>query len=427
VTLNTTAGFYGWKLLGVFWLMVFINLGVPVYGASVINAVMAGALHLDRQTLGLVFSVYMIMSGLPGPLVAFSVNRLGVRWTLIIGSALVTAGAVMMATVVTTGLQAAIGFGVLVGTGVATGAALASQAGVARWFVRRRALALSIMYSAGAIGGFVAPPLLNGVINGANGDWRMAWWVVAGLSVCAAVIAAAFVKEHPSDLGQVPDGPPGTGAARARPTPPFITGEQWTYREALMTPAYWLMVLSLVGGSCGYTLYLAHGVVHLGDLGHSRADGAWAVSILAVTGLGAKAIVALLGDRIDPKYLWAVFTAFFAAGLYLVIDARSEWQVVAFATCLGIGFGGGVVCLMAVLSNYYGVKVFASLAGLAVAIQTVSSAVVPYIAGRLYDTGHGYSGTFLTFSAWCLVGAIVLFALPPPARGLRRVAAVEMP
>ena len=118
--------------------MVVLNLGFPVYGSAVINAAMAGALHFDRKTLGLVFSVYMIMSGLPGPLVAISVNRFGVRRTLVIGSAFVIAGAVLMATVVSTGLQAALAFGVLVGTGVATGAALASQAGVAKWFVRRQ-------------------------------------------------------------------------------------------------------------------------------------------------------------------------------------------------------------------------------------------------------------------------------------------------
>ena len=140
-----------------------------------------------------------------------------------------------------------------------------------------------------------------------------------------------------------------------------------------------------------------------------------------------RAIVALLGDRIDPRYLWAVFTAFFAVGLYLVIDARSELQLIAFAICLGIGFGGGVVCLMAVLINYYGVKVFASLAGLAVAIQTVSSAFAPYIAGRLYDSGHGYDGSFMTFAAWCLVGAVVLFLVSPPTRGTRAVAVAETP
>ena len=53
---------------------------------------MAAELGFDRQALGTMVAVYLAMSGLPGPLVAASVNRLGVRWTLVIGSAFVIAG-----------------------------------------------------------------------------------------------------------------------------------------------------------------------------------------------------------------------------------------------------------------------------------------------------------------------------------------------
>jgi MFS family permease len=114
---------------------------------------------------------------------------------------------------------------------------------------------------------------------------------------------------------------------------------------------------------------------------------------------------------------------FFAAGLYLVIDARSTGQVLAFATCLGIGFGGGVVCMMAVLSNYYGIKAFPVLAGVAVAVNTLLSVFAPIIAGRIYDSGHGYGGSFLTCSAWCVLGALVLFMVRPPARRVASLAA----
>ena len=34
-------GFYGWKLLAVFWIVTFINLGFPAYGQTVINSLMA--------------------------------------------------------------------------------------------------------------------------------------------------------------------------------------------------------------------------------------------------------------------------------------------------------------------------------------------------------------------------------------------------
>lgn len=68
-------------MLAALWGVMFLNLGFPAYGPAVINAAMAKSLGLHREMLGNMFSVYMIMSGLPGPLVAVSVNRFGVRKT----------------------------------------------------------------------------------------------------------------------------------------------------------------------------------------------------------------------------------------------------------------------------------------------------------------------------------------------------------
>jgi len=142
--------------------------------------------------------------------------------------------------------------------------------------------------------------------------------------------------------------------------------------------------------------------------------GAWAVSTMTIATLLAKVIIATIGDRYDPRNLWAVFLAIFGVGLVLIVHAYSLTQVLVFATCLGIGFGGGLVCLMAVLSNYYGTRAFASLAGLAVAINTTLSAIAPKVAGRLYDHGVPYAGTFYFLASWCFVGAVVLYLLRPP-------------
>jgi MFS family permease len=418
----TKPRFYGWTLLAAFWGVVFLNLGFPAYGPAVINAAMAGALGLHRETLGNMFSVYMIMSGLPGPLVAMSVNHFGVRKTLILGSAFIIVGAVLMATVVTSGLGGVLCFGLLVGTGVATGASIASQAGLARWFVRRRSLALAVLYSAGAIGGFVAAPLLNTLIE-ATGTWRAGWWLLACLSTVAAVLALKFVRERPEDMHQVADGwsAPSSdgGPSNAEPPPDtrpaFVSRREWTYAAAVRNPSYWLLLISMLGCSGGYTLFLAHGVVHLKDLGHATGIGAWAVSIMTVSGLVGKAILAALGDRLDPRYIFALFMAVFAVGLVVIVDARSLWQVFLFAACLGVGFGGGIVCLMAILSNYYGTRAFASLAGLAIAINTTLSAIAPKVAGRLFDQGVGYGVTFYFLAAWCFVAAVALFFAKRPS------------
>jgi cyanate permease len=202
----------------------------------------------------------------------------------------------------------------------------------------------------------------------------------------------------------------------------FRTAENWSYREALASPAYWIMVFALLGVSCGYTLYLAHGFVHLRDLGHSPSEAWEAISLLAVSGLAAKLVIALCGDRIDPRYLWALFQISFGVGLIVVVNARGHASVLVFASCLGVGFGGGLVCLMAALSNYFGTRAFASLAGLAVAINTTLSAVTPYIAGWRHDAGYGYGGSFYFLALWCLIGGAMLIVLRMPSRGSKPTA-----
>jgi MFS family permease len=413
----SASGFYGWKLLATFWVVMFIIIGFPAYGSPVINAVMLTDLHLDRRTVGSVYSIYMLMAGLPGPLVALSVNRFGVRTTLLAGGMLVIAGALLMALVTHTGAQAILGAGVLVGTGVVTGSAIGSQACLARWFVRRRALVLSILYSGGAIGGLVAAPLLNRVIGAAGGNWRAGWWLIAVLAALVAVLVGFVVRERPADIGQFPDGEaPGSDADAHRRRPPaWVTASEWRPRAALGTWSYWVLLLSFTGGSAGYTLFLGQGILHLQDLGHTREAGAMAVGILSAAGLIAKLIIAVVGDRLDPRYLWGVFTLIFGLGLVLVVDARSTAMLVTFAICIGIGFGGGMVCMMAVLSNYYGVPAFATLSGVAIALNTTLSATTPFVAGWLYDRGLGYASSFYATAAWCFIAGLVLLLMRRPS------------
>jgi MFS family permease len=97
-------GFYGWKLLSVFWLILFTNFSFPLYGASVINTYMAADLHLDRAALGVAYGLFQWMVGLPAPLIAICINKRGVRFTMALGCLTVIAGALLMAFFVRTGL-----------------------------------------------------------------------------------------------------------------------------------------------------------------------------------------------------------------------------------------------------------------------------------------------------------------------------------
>jgi len=410
--------FYGWKLLAAFWVILFINLAFPAYGSSVINAYMVNDLSLDRRTLGLMVSVYMMMSGLPGPFVAMYVNRFGVRQTLMVGSGILMLGALGMATFVNTGTEAVIVFGFIVGLGVMSGGALAAQTGTAFWFVRRRALAISLILSAGGIGGFIAARTLNRLIVAFDGNWRAGWWLIASMALISVIVAALFVKEKPQDLGQLPDGGAfdGDKAAHKKSTRVHITDEEWTFGEVLRSPVLWLLLFCSLGMSGGFTQAMAHAVVHLQDLGNTTDIAAKSFSILVVSTLIGKLMLGIFGDRIDPRYLWAIAVGVFGIGLLVLIDATTTTKLYIYAICIGAGFGGGLVCMMTVMSNYFGSKAYASVIGITLAVQTTIGASASFIAGDLYERQGSYTIAFIGTAILCFAGSLLLIVIRPPKR-----------
>jgi MFS family permease len=381
---------------------------------------MAEALGLDRTMLGVPYSVLMLVSGLPAPLVALLVVRKGIRFALIAGTLMLLVAGLFMALFANTFWTAVIGGGVLAGIGVVTGGALPVQTSTMRWFVRRRAMAFAIILSAGGIGGVFAPPLLNYAIR-SSGDWRTGWWIIAGLSVVAALIAFLFARDQPADLGQHPDGidPASAAAVSAdakRVRKVHQTDEPWTPREAVRSPTLWLLLACTCGMSMGYTWFLSHGIAHLQDLGHSKDVAAVTASSMAATTLLGKFAVGLLGDRVEPRFLFAASVALFGFGILLVANARDPIALYSFGLCLGVGWGGALTCLMTILANYYGSQAYPAAVGVTLAVQPPVSAISPALSGYLYDAYGSYAPTLYTLAALCFVSAILLTRARPPVR-----------
>ena len=168
-------------------------------------------------------------------------------------------------------------------------------------------------------------PLINHVIVSAGGNWRAGWWLAAIVASGAALLAFLFVRERPADLGQHPDGIVPQAAQShaatsggARSLRSFISTEEWTRSEVLRMRAFWLLLAAACGVNMGYTLYFAVGLVHLQDLGHPKGVGAWTLSIFGISTLLGKLALGALGDRYDPRYVWAATAAAFGVGLILM-------------------------------------------------------------------------------------------------------------
>lgn len=413
--------FYGWKLLFVFWLIIVLNFAFPTFATSVVNTYMAKAMRLNRKELGLAFSVFSLMAGLPAPLVAKSIDKLGLRFTLFIGTLLTSCGAFLMASFVKTTPEAVVVFGIVVGAGVALAGTLGPQVGAARWFHRQRALAMSLLLTASGIGGFIAVPTLNAIIA-RFGTWRAAWWCMAFMSLVAAVVAAFFVKDSPAQMGQLPDGdaaPHASGSAlpSRRRGAVYKTDEDWTLREALASRTLWLLVLTYLGFFMGFFIYIAHGVSHLEGLGYAPGAAAKSISIILISSMIGQFAVAALGDRVEPRYISAVAVCLYGAGTLLSIRASGPGGIYLYAILMGTGFAAAFTCLATILSNYYGLKAYPAVLGVTMPMGTILGAVGPVTAGYFFDKYGTYSGVFEAVAALCFASAILyLLAVPPVKR-----------
>ena len=415
------AKFYGWKLLAVLWLILVMNLSFPLYGGSVINAYMASDLHFDRSTLGAAFGVFQWMIGLPGPLVALCVNKKGVRFTLRAGAFVSLVGALLMARFIHTGWQFEVVFGFIVGAGAITAGPLPAQSSIVRWFDRRRALAISLLLTGPAVGGFVAPLVLDRLIAHYQGNWRAGWWLIAGLNVTAILLASLFVKERPSDLGQFPDGEsspviPSRADRSEVKRGVYRTVEEWRFADVLRTPTWWLMLLASLGFSAGYTVFLAHGVVHLRDLGHTPAEAAFSYSVMLFASLLGTLLVAVVGDRVEPRFLWAVASGAYGVGMLLALKATGPAGLYVYAIFLGIGFGMAYPTMMTLPGNYYGAKVYPLAVAVLLAVATTAGAIGAFWAGYSYDHLGTYSHAFYWVAIACFLGAVLAPFMTPPAR-----------
>jgi MFS family permease len=414
--------FYGWKLLVVFWVIIVLNFCFPTFGTSVVNTYMAKAMHLNRTQLGFAFTVFSLMAGLPGPLVARSINRFGIRPTLVAGTLLASLGAFLMATRVDTVGKAIVVFGFIVGSGVALAGTIGPQVGVARWFHRKRGRAMSLVLTASGIGGFLAVPALNRVIARDGGDWRAAWWLMSCMSLVAALIAAVFVRDSPAEMGQLPDGDSTAMAAEIpgdRVATPshgvYKTTEDWTLGEAFRTPTLWLLIATYLGFFMGFFIYIAHGVLHLEGLGYSPRKAAESISIVLISSMIGQTTVALIGDRVEPRRISAVAVCLYGAGTILAIHAVTPAIMYSYAILMGTGFSMAFTCMATILSNYYGPKVYPALLGITTPLGTMLGAIGPVMAGAFYDHFHTYRQVFLLIGVICFASAVLYLLATPPA------------
>ena len=405
-------------MVTVFFCIYFLNAGFAFYGGSVINAFMSQSIGLDRSQLGLGFAALIFCMGLSGPLSGTLIDRIGVRNTLLLGGALTTSGALLMALVASKFWHYMVFFGLIIGIGAPLGGMYPVQAGVTFWFARHKALALSIVLCATGIGALIATPAVNWVIQSLGGDWNKAWLLVAAACALAMLASALGVIDRPEDLGQLPDGIEAEASRdgrTARQIPRvYQSSDPWTASQAIRTRAFWYLVLAGIALSAPYNLGIAHSVVHFKDMGMSNELASAAVGSVVMWSIVGRLAGGVLADRIDARLPCCVGLLLVAVATLIISRADTPVDVHLYTLFMGVGFGISYVCVVTILGNYFGANAFSKVIGLLGAFASLSGGIAPYIGGRVYDAMGSYTWAFSGLTFLTMTGALMVLSVRPP-------------
>jgi MFS family permease len=351
--------------------------------------------------------------GASSKLPAILIRKIGVRGTIVAGSAVMVAGFACLAA--SPGLTVYLVGTALLGVGYQM-MALIPGTHVLSMLFKKRALPFGIYFTIGSLGGVVGPWMAVEGMQMAQGGWRPYWWAQAVASVVIGALCAALVGGRAwLEAAAVETDKAVAEDIKASPvnTKVYRTAVDWTVKEAVRTPQFWVILAAYFAHLLGGVTAVSLAPSHLGELGVASAVAITAISLESLMQVVARMGGGLLGDRVDPRWLLAGAQGMMAIGLLALTHATTWPLMMLFAVGVGLGFGMTVLAVSILLLNYYGRKNNLEIFSLVCLVGAVS-ALGPVIGGMMRDRLGGFAPTFQLFAAViALIFVAACFMRPP--------------
>ncbi|MPM64496.1 hypothetical protein SDC9_111383 [bioreactor metagenome] len=173
-------------------------------------------------------------------------------------------------------------------------------------------------------------------------------------------------------------------------TPPSAVG--LTRKEALRTPAFYLMVFAFMGNSFIGMSMSAHANACLTDIGYPKNTVALVMSLIMAIMIGGKILLGIAFDRLGSvrsAFLVGSSVALSALALrFAVLSPIMPW---VYAVCFGFGFSTLTVPLPYFSSENFGMREYAPIYSLSMVFANLASAAAQPFAGWVRDVTGSYN------------------------------------
>ena len=405
--------FHGWWMVGASSGMQFVQGTLLLQSFGAYFAVLRDDRGWSKTELSGAAAMHQLEAAILGPLLGWFLDRFGPQWVIRIGVLIFGAGFMLLSRIDTL-LQFYVAFIV-----TAIGASLCGffplNVAVIHWFEKKRARALASMQIGMAAGGLCVPLIA----------WALATWgwrataFYSGILVIALCLPLSFViRRRPEDMGLKMDGAlsilPDLNSENKKE--PEEKTRDFTAREALRTPAFWLISLGH-----GFALFVVmgintHAITHMKEgLGYTIEAAAFAIMLQTVAQLCGVGIGAWVGDRYDKRRLSALCMLGHMLGLLCLTYATSTAMIVAYAVLHGVAWGFRGPMMQALRADYFGRSAIGMILGLSFMIMVIGQVGGPMIAGIMADMTGNYRAGFTTLALLAGLGSIFFLLAKRPA------------
>jgi MFS family permease len=284
---------------------------------------------------------------------------------------------------------------------------------VSKWFVARRAQAMSGVSVIQQLGLASMPLIAYGAMGGA--DWR-AGWVAIGIVVLVVGVLPAMLLlvRQPEDIGLTPDPVRVEKSGKAAP-PVALREPEFTRAQALRTPALWLIMgfsAFIYPVQAGISL---HQVPQLLERGMPPWVAVSAVATFSLVAALSSFGFGMFAGRFGSRYALCIAALSLSASAFAFIAVQQPWQAYLAATLFGIGIGGLQTLLPIIWGEYFGRRNFGAIRGMTLPVQVIAQAAGPLLAGAAFDWRGNYEYSMMLFAGFAVIAAILICFARPPA------------
>jgi MFS family permease len=328
-------------------------------------------------------------------------DRIGARWTCLIGSLLLAAG-LALASMAHSLVGFQFAFGLLVG--LATSAIFAPiLACVTGWFETRRSLAVSLVSAGFGVAPLTMAPWVAWLAG--SHDWRQVLQIVAILAA-GVMMPVSFLVRRPPALERA--SPHRGDPASAEPAMPF--------GQLIRSPQLISLVLTNFFCCATHSGPIIHTVSYAVTCGIPLITAVTIYSVEGLAGLVGRIAFGIAGDGFGARRTLVtglLMQAFFAASYFF---ARSLDTFYVVAVLFGFTYGG-VMPLYAVLAREnFPLRMMGTVIGGTAMAGSLGMATGPVLGGWLYDTFGSYGSLYLVACGFGILAVTMALTFRPVER-----------